>query len=69
MLKGFGEGQAVGLHRAIEVGPDPGLRIEQAIQRSMPIVAFQGPIEHHQPAGKAPVGDRAFQSKIQGRLR
>ena len=68
ILEGFGEGQAMGLHGSVEVRSDPGLRIKQAIQGTMPIVALQGPIEHHQTAGQAPIGDRAFQAKVQGRL-
>ena len=34
---------------------------EGPLQPPMPIVAVQRPIQHHQPAGQAPIGERALQ--------
>ena len=37
--------------------------MEQAVELAVPVVAVQGPVEHHQTAGQAAVGDGALQAE------
>ena len=63
LCQGIGEGQRMLLHLAIEFGGRLGVWAETPLQAPMPVIAMQGPIEHHQAAGQTAIGERSLQPK------
>ena len=60
LVQCLGEPQAVGLHISRQGRLFLGISAEGALQAVIPVVAVQGPVEHHQATGQAPIGDRAL---------
>jgi hypothetical protein len=66
LAQGGGEGKAVGPHLLEQASHSGWIATEGPLQVLVPVVAMQGPVQHHQAARQPPVGKRALQAKTLG---